>query len=740
MNRGVKRMPSRLTQTLIALLIGLSAALFGLSGPGKSAEENLGLDLLFWLRGTQEPPAEVVIVSIDRESADKLGASDEPEHWPRSLHAALIQRLQEAGAGMIVFNVFFGVPQPFEDQVMASVMREAGNVVLTDYLKRRHYSGGIYVESIVEPVPILSEAALATAPFLLPQTAKARGFLSRYGERYTLPATLLHLYVLHNHFDDLIDFFRTIDHPVADFLEGHLPELSQANGTDWFRNAWARRSKARPQIVPIAIDRLDDTDIPAEIRGAAAILIGTSEPGKLNYFNHYGPAGTVRHRSYHEIVDASSDADIAVRGKVVLVGFSRDFQPESTEGLFYSPFSPVSAVELAATAFANTLKGETIRPRFGPLGHFLWLLVWGFLLGLCGQTGRLWLSITGIMAVSLAYLAIATYSFGTHGTWLPVTLPLLWEAPAAFSLALWRSYLQRTRERQSIESVFKRFIPVHVVSQLIRETERGDLDNFGHVTFGVCLASDAGQYTTLAETMEPMRLTNMMNAYYGELFPAVTGNHGWVSDVVGDAMMAIWTGTNNIDEIKVRALQAAIGMYRAAAAFERSWAVKLPLRIGIHCGEMRVGLVGSADHNEFRATGDTVNTAARLEALNKLLGTQIIASATLLDGIRGFTTRPLGSFVLAGKSRPVEVSELVAGKALSDDLLGPFQAALSVFQAGAFDEAQTLFARLAKEFPADGPTRFYLDAATRNAATPSAHSKAASIRTEKPAPGDVLSK
>ncbi|MEN8260378.1 MAG: CHASE2 domain-containing protein, partial [Pseudomonadota bacterium] len=285
--------PSPLMRGLIALMIGLSAALFGLTSSGRSVEENLGLDLLFWVRGEQKPPAEVVIVSIDRSSAVALDASDEPEHWPRSLHAALIQRLQDAGARLIIFNVFFGTAQPFEDEIMAEVMREAGNVVLTDYLKRRHYRGGIYVESLAEPVSTLAEAALATAPFLLPQTAKARGFLTRYGDRNTLPVTLLHLYVLHHAFDELVGFFRSVDSSYAEFFENRRAELLKSRGVGLFQSEWARRINERPELIPAVADRLRSTDIPRSVRGALRLLLKTSEVDRQLYFNHYGPAGTI---------------------------------------------------------------------------------------------------------------------------------------------------------------------------------------------------------------------------------------------------------------------------------------------------------------------------------------------------------------------------------------------------------------------------------------------------------------
>ena len=66
------------------------------------------------------------------------------------------------------------------------------------------------------------------------------------------------------------------------------------------------------------------------------------------------------------------------------------------------------------------------------------------------------------------------------------------------------------------------------------------------------------------------------------------------------------------------------------------------------------------DHYEYRAVGDIVNTATRLEGLNKHLGTRLLVGAEVLQGLDGLMSRELGAFLLAGKSRPIVVHELIA--------------------------------------------------------------------------------
>ena len=101
-------------------------------------EEDLGLDLLFKFRGVQQPPPEAVVVSIDRDSSENLKIPDNPDKWPRSVHARLVDTLVRAGAKAITFDVHFIEPKMVEDdQLFEQAIRRAGNVVLADAMRAK---------------------------------------------------------------------------------------------------------------------------------------------------------------------------------------------------------------------------------------------------------------------------------------------------------------------------------------------------------------------------------------------------------------------------------------------------------------------------------------------------------------------------------------------------------------------------------------------------------------------------
>jgi adenylate cyclase len=118
------------------LFIGIAGVLISVLPLGSQLEDKFGLDLLFILRGVRPPPADVIIVSIDKESADELNLPDDPRKWPRSICASLTEKLSSAGVAVVAFDVFFAERQSSkEDNFFAQALRRARNTILCECLK-----------------------------------------------------------------------------------------------------------------------------------------------------------------------------------------------------------------------------------------------------------------------------------------------------------------------------------------------------------------------------------------------------------------------------------------------------------------------------------------------------------------------------------------------------------------------------------------------------------------------------
>src|ERR1044071_9327878 len=122
----------------LGALAAIAGVLFSFSPSADELEEDNGLGLLFKLRGRRQPPSQAVVVSIDKDSANQLNISENPEKWPRSLHARLVEVLSKAGATVITFDVHFLEARVAEDDnFFAQAISKADNVVLSDPMTAR---------------------------------------------------------------------------------------------------------------------------------------------------------------------------------------------------------------------------------------------------------------------------------------------------------------------------------------------------------------------------------------------------------------------------------------------------------------------------------------------------------------------------------------------------------------------------------------------------------------------------
>ncbi len=100
-------------------------------------DENVDLKLLFNMRGQRQVPSDVVVVSLDKLSSEKLNQPYKPVRWHRSLHASLIENLVKAGAAVITFDMVFNESRSTDDDnLFAEAIRNAGNVVLCESIKK----------------------------------------------------------------------------------------------------------------------------------------------------------------------------------------------------------------------------------------------------------------------------------------------------------------------------------------------------------------------------------------------------------------------------------------------------------------------------------------------------------------------------------------------------------------------------------------------------------------------------
>lgn len=725
------------TSSIVAA-VGLVAWLLPI---GRAFEERFGLDILFSMRGVRTPPKDVVVVAIDKVSADCLGLGEDLRKWPRSLHGRLIELLRQRGASVIVFDIMFEEPRPTnDDQIFAEAMTRAGNVVLCCYLKAesaqranveetvQHPENRARLVKLGHPVPALHNVAAAVSPFPLPKVPQK---LSRYwtfkpeaGDIPTLPVVALHIFSLDalGRFEDIAaktglkagDLFLKENGQWPYRYEGIVSRI---------RAAWESDPKASARLAE-ELERSRGSLLSQGDYTKLRALMKVYQGPTMRYLNFYGPPQTVTTIPYHRVISWASPAagghrPIDLKGKAVFVGHSTKNQDYQREG-FFTVFSQstgldLSGVEIAATGFGNLLEDSAIVPLNG-WGTVLVFVVGAMILGLVSMSLPVGLAALAVIGLGLCYLFAVELHFIGGFVWWPVIIPLFVQAPCGLLSSFAIRYRHASKERENVRKALEYYLPRQLVKELAKNI--ASLKSTRQLVYGICLFTDAEQYTALSEKMNPGDLAQYMNRYFETIFDPVRRHGGAVSNVVGDSMLALWISPGPDPSLQTKACLAALDITRAVDGFNASPDLpSLQTRLGLHSGHFLLSNIGAIDHYEYRPIGDIVNTATRIEGLNKYLKTSILVSSEVLHGLEGLLVREVGSFIVAGKSTPLTLYQLVgrAEEATSaQHEAGSLCAqAIAAFRSRRWEESGELFMKCKAILEEDGVSDFYIGLCSR---------------------------
>lgn len=213
-----------------------------------------------------------------------------------------------------------------------------------------------------------------------------------------------------------------------------------------------------------------------------------------------------------------------------------------------------------------------------------------------------------------------------------------------------RRQLELDEERRAISDIFGRFVPRAVADAMI--ADRGALEPVERTA--TVLFADLGGFTALTEAAGPQRIVRVLNAWFDEVARAVAAHGGIITQFQGDAVLVIFNVPLEDPDHAASALGAALEIRRLAQ--EKTFGeATLTVRVGISTGPVVAGNVGGGGRQTYTVHGDTVNLAARLEALNKEHGTEILVGASTVALLDGRNFERVGAIDVRGLSAPVDI-------------------------------------------------------------------------------------
>ncbi len=545
-----------------------------------------------WL-GRRSPPSDVVLVAVDEatlQQGDWFARQGEAPAWsrgigtlpwPRAAYGRVAERLLEEGAGVVAINVTFAGQSSHgaeDDQAMAASLR-------------RHPGRLVLAAEMSEANDTLGAGALSLV--------RPEAFMALPGLAIGLSNTPLRLPG------------EPLRHP-----EAYAGGVLRSQGV------------VAPPSLPLAILRLAGRP--------------SRQSDHQSWLHPYGPEGTFVRLSAWEVLDGSRwrrhPQRNALSGAIVLVG------PTLAQGDdgYPTPFGPLSGLELLATATANSLVGDGLRPwptgawaRGGMAAAPLLLVA---ALALARQALAWRLSVVGlVLGVQLALGVVVQQRFHR---WLPLLAPavglgllgVLYSADA---------YLLEGRERRRLRRTFERYVPPGVVAEILADPAAAQGILRGRTLDVTVLFCDLKGFTSLTRERSAAGQSEahvlQLNSYLTAMVDVILAHGGTVDKFIGDAVMAVFGSPvgRGLREEASAAVACALAMGSALDRLNGTWAAEggpaLANGIGIASGPAVVGQIGSPKRMEFTVIGDTVNRAARLESLTRQLKASVLLDRTTAD-------------------------------------------------------------------------------------------------------------
>jgi adenylate cyclase len=247
-----------------------------------------------------------------------------------------------------------------------------------------------------------------------------------------------------------------------------------------------------------------------------------------------------------------------------------------------------------------------------------------------------------------------------------------------------RETRRRQAEAERAHASLSRYFSPQIASRLACD---GEADGMAvHWREIATIFTDITSFTSLVETATPEVLGALLNEYVGGMTDVVFAHEGTVAKIIGDAIQILFNAPGEQPDYATRAIACAHDLDVWAQEFRERWKSKGvnfgTTRIGVHAGPALVGNFGGSRFFDYTAYGDTINTAARLEAANKYLGTRICVSASAAEGAEKFQGRPVGDLVLRGRSEPLRAYEPLVSERFDAPATTQYSEAFARLEAG----------------------------------------------------------
>jgi adenylate cyclase len=577
--------------------------------------------------------------------------------WSRAVWARLIEKLSDAGAKVIVFDLVFAAPGDGDDELNRALEKYKDRVVIGYNINLSKTERGEFGELLLP-----NSTVLTTATTNSPVEDDRLGYVNIVPD-----------------FDDTLRrvSFRQTGAQVGDVVAESVTLESL--------DARVLRKFGRADAIPSGFEsRLFRYTAPPGY-GYKPIPIGEILSPKLWEKNYAGG----------KIFD----------GKIVLVGPTAEIFHDEHNTPFTDP-KPMAGPEIHLQILNAALHGEFPREHSLIANLFIIAMSGVIACALCfvvRQPGRRLLSVVG---VSVGYAIFAQLFFDHAGGVVPLAVPpvvLILSSLVVLAYDFVLETLERIKLRHTMGLYFSpRVLEAVLADPGSMQPRRADV---------TLLLTDLRNSTPLAEALGPQGMFELLNRVFEAQTKSIMSEEGNLEHFLGDQFLSYWGAPQPQPDAADRAGRAAIKLITAMENLRPTLSPEVQKLFGygvaLHSGGVLVGNKGSAQRLDYGLVGDTVNEAARVEALTKFYGVKLLVTS---DTFAQFSTqgahRLVDRVIVKGKSEPVELFECQNPCTPLNyaNICACYKTAFDEYVSGQFASAQNKFDALVREF-SDGPSK-----------------------------------
>jgi len=607
-------------------------------------------DMRDWMKTEFEVERkEIVIVDIDEKTLKELGRF---QSWPRYYFGKAIDEVASGNSTVIGIDVIFSEPDSMSG-CYRDVFKNRMNVILSSVLS------GID-SSRMKTIADSTLSAFSFDSYLSSSIQKAgKVVLASYltPDSTDTPASGFESYFLSFPPPKRAPKFVGMVTPIRQFMgaSAGIGIINSIQDEDGVQRKSSVFFNYRGRTIPSF-----DFSVAREAAGAyffrgKRLIIGGKhiqlEDRNFLWINYQGDFKTFEYVSFVDLIEGRISNDI-FKNKIVLFGSSAPALSDDSQTPFHRR---LPSIEVHANIIHNLLYSDSIR-KASRLYTIIFVAIAVFLVMWFSSKLPPYISPILTIVVLGGYFLFAFLQYLTYLVDYEMARPIL---AIAFSFGIGLTYRISLleKEKRHIRELFSRYVPEEIIKEIILSP------NFsleGEKRQISVLISDIRGFTTRAELESPEEVVNELNAYFEEMATIVFQYGGMIDKYMGDGIMCLFGAPIFHPAHADRALSSAIVMQQRLRHIniEKKKQGKAPIHIGIaiNSGDAIIGNIGSSHRADYTAIGDVINTASRLEPLNKEYKTEILITEATRRKLKGkYKIQSVGKVLLKGKSESTTI-------------------------------------------------------------------------------------